>query len=182
MKLRDKLLAVYSEAGAHAYFGEAVTTLQHSLQTAHFAALANASKPLVLGALLHDIGHLIDSAPASLEDWANDARHEESGGRWLAAYFPPEVSEPVRLHVAAKRYLCAKEPGYFGQLSDASIRTLQLQGGAMSAAEMAAFEEQAYWRDAIQLRRWDDGGKVAGLHTLQFADYAELIEALCLLP
>jgi [1-hydroxy-2-(trimethylamino)ethyl]phosphonate dioxygenase len=179
MHLSDSLSAIYSEAGAHAYFGESVTTLEHSLQTAHFARLANASDALVLAALLHDIGHLIDSAPPDFTDWCKDARHEESGSRWLASHFAPEVSEPVRLHVPAKRYLCASEPRYFEQLSDASIRTLHLQGGPMSAEQMAVFESEFYWRDAIRLRQWDDCGKIAGLHTPVFADYGELIEALC---
>jgi phosphonate degradation associated HDIG domain protein len=177
MNLRDKLSAIYSEAGAHAYFGEPVTTLEHSLQTAYFARLANASDALVIAALLHDIGHLIESAPADLADWATDAHHEESGGRWLAAHFAADVSEPVRLHVAAKRYLCAKQPRYTGRLSDASVRTLQLQGGRMSPAEAAAFESNPHWRDAVRLREWDDRGKVAGLRTPEFADYGELIEA-----
>jgi phosphonate degradation associated HDIG domain protein len=179
MNMRDTLFAIYSEAGAQAYFGESVTTLQHSLQTAHFARLANASNALLLAALLHDIGHLLDSAPSDLDDWAEDARHEESGSRWLARHFAPDVSEPVRLHVAAKRYLCAKETRYFEQLSAASVRTLQLQGGPMSAAEMAVFESQIHWRDAIRLRRWDDCGKVAELHTPPFAHYGELIDTLC---
>jgi phosphonate degradation associated HDIG domain protein len=178
MRLREKLLAIYSVAGAHTYYGESVTTLEHSLQTAHFARLANASDALVLAALLHDIGHLIDSAPADLNDWAQDARHEESGGRWLAVHFAADVSEPVRLHVPAKRYLCGKEPDYFEQLSEASVRTLQLQGGPMSAAETTVFEAQVYSRDAIRLRRWDDCGKIAGLRTPGFADYGELIETL----
>src|ERR1700743_234492 len=87
MKLCERLLTLYSHAGAHAYFGEAVTTLEHSLQAAHFAQLANASNALVLAALLHDVGHLIASAPTDFAEWTVDARHEESGGRWLAAHF-----------------------------------------------------------------------------------------------
>jgi [1-hydroxy-2-(trimethylamino)ethyl]phosphonate dioxygenase len=178
MNLLGELSAIYGDGGASAYFGECVTTLEHSLQSAFFAREAKASDALILAALLHDIGHLIDSAPANLDEWVADARHEVSGSRWLAAHFGAEVSEPVRLHVPAKRYLCARRPGYFAQLSDASIRTLQMQGGPMSAADAAEFESQAYWRDAIQLRHWDDRGKIAGLRTPPFADYGELIERL----
>src|SRR5580698_7424199 len=178
MLMRDRLSAIYSAAGAYAYFGESVTTLEHSLQTAHFAQMANASNSLVLAALLHDLGHLIEPAAADLGDWAEDARHEETGSRWLAAHFASDVAEPVRLHVPAKRYLCAREPSYIGQLSDASIRTLQLQGGPMSAGETAVFESQIYWREALRLRLWDDRGKIAGLRTPAFADYGELIESL----
>ena len=177
MQLCEKLLTLYSHAGAHAYFGEAVTTLEHSLQAAHFAQLANASNALVLAALLHDVGHLIASAPTDFAEWTVDARHEESGGRWLAAHFAADVSEPARLHVSAKRYLCAKEPGYAARLSAASVRTLRLQGGPMAPAEAEAFESSAYWRDAVRLREWDDRGKIAGLRTPEFAHYRELIEA-----
>ena len=176
--VRGELLSLYAEAGAHAYFGESVTTLEHSLQAAHFARQENASDALVLAALLHDIGHLIGSAPTDFGEWHEDARHEESGARWLSARFGAEVFEPVRLHVPAKRFLCAKEPGYRERLSEASVHTLELQGGPMSEREVAAFESQTYWREAISLRRWDDRGKIAGLPTPDFADYAALIHAL----
>lgn len=177
MTLTEQLWAIYSSRGAGVYFGEAVTTLEHSLQVAHFAQASNASDALVLAALLHDIGHLIDTAPPDFADWNTDARHEVSGGRWLAQRFAPDVSEPVRLHVPAKRYLCAMEPSFLAQLSPASVRTLALQGGPMSSAEMAAFRLEPFHRDAVQLRRFDDRGKVAGLRTADFAHYRGLIEA-----
>ena len=178
MTLTEQLWGIYSGRGAGAYFGESVSTLEHSLQAAHFAQESNASDALVVAALLHDIGHLIDAAPADFADWQSDARHEVSGGNWLAQRFGPEVSEPVRLHVPAKRYLCATDPGFLGQLSPASMRTLQLQGGPMSAAEIAAFRLEPFHRDAIQLRRCDDRGKVAGLKTRDFAHYRGLIHAI----
>ena len=176
MTLSEQLWAIYSGRGAHAYFGEVVTTLEHSLQTAHFAQESNAPEALVLAALLHDIGHLIDAAPSDFADWESDARHEVSGGNWLAQRFGPEVSEPVRLHVPAKRYLCATDPSFSAQLSDASVRTLALQGGPMSAGEIAAIRLEPYHRDAIELRHFDDRGKVAGLRTADFAHYRRLIE------
>jgi phosphonate degradation associated HDIG domain protein len=177
MTLSEQLWAIYSGRGADAYFGEAVTTLEHSLQAAHFAQESNASDALVLAALLHDIGHLIDSAASDFADWQSDARHEVSGSNWLAQRFGPEVFEPVRLHVPAKRYLCATDPGFSAQLSAASVRTLALQGGPMAATEIAAFRLEPYHRDAIQLRRFDDRGKVAGLRTPDFAHYRGLIDA-----
>ena len=177
MTLHEQLWAIYSSRGAGAYFGEVVTTLEHSLQAAYFAQESHAADALVLAALLHDIGHLIDSAPPELADWKSDARHEVSGSAWLAQRFGPEVSEPVRLHVPAKRYLCATDPSFLGQLSSASLRTLALQGGPMAAAEIAAFRLEPYHRDAVQLRRFDDGGKVAGLRTPDFAHYRGLIDA-----
>ena len=128
MTLADEITAFFGRRGATAYFGEPVSMTEHSLQAAYFAQ-ANAAPPaLVIAALLHDVGHLIDDVPDDLEDWKIDARHEEVGSRWLASRFPPAVSEPVRLHVPAKRYLCATESAYFAKLSDASVVTLKLQG------------------------------------------------------
>ena len=110
---------------------------EHGLQAAHFARVQAAPATLVVAALLHDVGHLLEAVPDAIEDWTSDAHHEESGARWLAQRFAAEVSEPVRLHVPAKRYLCATDPHYFAQLSPASVHTLQLQGGPMSPEEVA---------------------------------------------
>jgi phosphonate degradation associated HDIG domain protein len=178
MTLTEQLWAIYSSRGAAAYFGEVVTTLEHSLQAAYFAQQSNAADALVVAALLHDIGHLIDPAPTDFADWHRDARHEISGSSWLAQRFGPEVSEPVRLHVPAKRYLCATDSGFLAQLSPASVRTLALQGGAMSDAEITAFRLEPFHRDAVELRHFDDRGKIAGLRTPDFAYYRGIIEKL----
>lgn len=178
MTLLTRLVSIYSSRGAAAYFGEAVTTIEHSLQTAHFAQASDASDALVIAALLHDIGHLIEPAPEDIADWRRDGRHEVSGSRWLATYFGPEVCEPVRLHVPAKRYLCATDSTFMARLSSASIRTLKLQGGPMSGAESSAFEAESFHQDAVQLRHWDDQGKIAGLRTPGFLHYRGLIERL----
>jgi len=182
MRLEDEVLAIYGRRGAEAYFGESVSVTEHGLQCAHFASSAQAPAALIIAALLHDIGHLIEPAPEQISDWTSDAKHELSGARWLAARFTPAVSEPVRLHVAAKRYLCAIDAGYARHLSAASVRTLQLQGGVMSGAEIAAFETEPHYQDAVQLRRWDDGAKIAGLSTADFHHYAPLLERLAAGP
>jgi len=178
MTLTEEIQALFTQRGADAYFGESVSMTEHGLQAAYFARAAAAPPALVIAALLHDMGHLVADTADDLADWTHDARHEEIGGRWLAARFPAEVAEPVRLHVPAKRYLCATDPDYFSRLSPASVVTLGLQGGPMTASEVTRFEAQPYYRQAVQLRRWDDQAKVVGLATPHLADYAELIEAL----
>jgi len=180
MSTFDEVLALFADRGADCYFGETISTMQHCLQAAFFAQKAGASEALVLAALLHDIGHLIDQAPDDISEWTEDAHHEEVGGRWLANRFGPEVAEPVRLHVPAKRFLCATDASYCSKLSSASLLTLKLQGGAMSAAEVARFAALPFHRDAIRIRHWDDAGKISGLATCELADYSDMIERLSL--
>jgi phosphonate degradation associated HDIG domain protein len=176
----DQVFAIFAHSGDAAYYGERVSVIQHSLQAAHFAKLADAPPALLIAALLHDIGHLLQNAPHDLAQWTEDAQHELAGSRWLARRFGPEVSEPVRLHVPAKRYLCATEAGYVAQLSPASRLTLELQGGPMSPAQARAFEAERFARDAVRLRHWDDQGKIAGLTTASLSDHRALIESLVL--
>ena len=178
MTVTEEILALFQKRGADAYFGESVSTIEHSLQAAHFAQTAGAPPALIIAALLHDIGHLIEEAPGDIADWKVDAHHERVGGRWLATRFPPAVSEPVRLHVPAKRYLLATDAGYFAKLSPASVITLELQGGPMTAHEVAQFETEPFHRDAVRVRQWDDAGKVSGLKTPGLSDYRSLIEGL----
>lgn len=178
MSVVDDVLALYDARGAGAYFGERVSMTEHGLQAAHFAQLCGAAPSLVVAALLHDIGHLLEEVPDALEDWTSDARHEETGARWLARRFAPEVAEPVRLHVPAKRYLLATDPSYFAALSPASVHTLKLQGGPMAPHEVRQFETERYCREAVQVRRWDDQGKVVGLVTPALRDHAALIAGL----
>jgi phosphonate degradation associated HDIG domain protein len=178
--LADHVFAIFQRRGSGAYFGERVSMTEHALQAAYFAREESAPRSLVLAALLHDIGHLVEEVPDELSDWTSDAHHEEAGARWLEQRFAPEVCRPVRLHVAAKRYLCATDPSYAAMLSEASVVTLQLQGGVMSGDEVLQFETQAGFRDAIRLRRWDDQGKVAGLKTPGLAEYRALLEEFAL--
>jgi gamma-butyrobetaine dioxygenase len=169
----QEIEAIYARHGTENY-GEGVTMLQHSLQTAALAAHEGANDALIIAALLHDIGHFLQPT----DDSYGYHRHDQSGGQWLARHFAPEVSEPVRLHVAAKRYLCAAEPGYHARLSPASVYTLSKQGGPMSVDEAKAFVANPHAEAAARLRRWDDGGKIEGLHVPEFADYRRMIERL----
>ena len=160
---------LFAGPGAQDYLGEPVTIGEHMRQAGALAEAAGAQSPLVAAALLHDIGHLRSEA---------DSRHGEAGARWLSRWFGEAVTEPVRLHVAAKRYLCAAEAGYFGLLSAESARTLSLQGGPMSAAETAAFEALPHARDAVAVRRWDDQAKDPAVTPPPFAHFVPLLEAL----
>lgn len=171
--------ALYARRGAVPYEGgESVSQLEHGLQAAACAVRAGAAPGLVAAALLHDIGHLIDEKGerAALEGY--DARHEDGGANHLGAWFGAEVTEPIRLHVSAKRYLCATKAGYFERLSPASVRSLGLQGGPMSPEEVAGFEAGPFWRDAVRLRVWDEEAKVVGLAVPGFAHYRDLVAGL----
>ena len=170
----DEIAGLFAKRGQE-HYGEDITQLEHALQTAALARHAGSPPALVAAALLHDLGHLIDFA----DDWGEgDLRHDRTGSAWLAQHFGPEVTNPVSLHVAAKRYLCAVEKGYFDKLSQASVRSLQHQGGPMSAAEVAAFERSPGYREGVALRRWDDGGKVEGLEVPGFEHYRPLLAGL----
>jgi [1-hydroxy-2-(trimethylamino)ethyl]phosphonate dioxygenase len=178
MSVVDEIFSLYATRGSAAYFGEAVSMTEHGLQAAHFAEREQAPEVVVAAALLHDIGHLIATVPDDIADWTFDARHEATGARWLGERFGPELAEPVRLHVKAKRYLCTTDPAYFSQLSPASVHTLKLQGGLLSADEVASFEAERGWHDAVVVRRCDDRGKVAGLVTRRMEDYRQLLRSL----
>ncbi|WP_446425896.1 2-trimethylaminoethylphosphonate dioxygenase [Kitasatospora purpeofusca] len=180
----DELAALFEGEGAGEYLGEAVTMAEHMLQAGALAEAAGAGPHLVAAALLHDVGHL------SLDKHSHgtlhgrdlmegrDNRHSHTGADWLARWFGPEVTEPVRLHVAAKRYLCAVEPEYRARLSEASEYTLQVQGGPMSEQEAAAFAAHPGAEDAVAVRRWDDEAKEADAATPDFTHFRPLLAAL----
>ena len=151
--------AAFARRG-HEGYGEGVSQLDHALQCGAFAERDGAPPALVAAAFLHDIGHLLHDLPQDVADSGVDTQHESSGSAWLSQYFGPEVTEPVRMHVAAKRYLAAVEPGYFDQLSDASKLSLRLQGGPMNPEQARAFEAERFFADAVRLRRWDEAGKI----------------------
>jgi phosphonate degradation associated HDIG domain protein len=171
----DEIADLFATYGGETY-GEGVTIAEHSLQTAALARAEGAHEALCLAALLHDVGHFLEER----DDRFGYHKHDRSGGDWLAGRFPAEISEPVRLHVAAKRYLCATEGDYFGILSEASRHSLAKQGGPMSAAEAADFARQAFAADAVRLRRWDDRGKAAGIEVPSLESYRPAIGRLAL--
>ena len=169
---------LFDKFGGRAYAGERVTQLEHALQCAALAESESASPALVAAALLHDIGHILDPHDEAFASKGLDARHEDAGEIFLAQYFGPEVSEPVRLHVAAKRYLCAVEPDYAAGLSPASRLSLRLQGGPFTPDEVRCFEQEPWFRSAVAVRRWDDAAKVPGLAVPGLEHYRSLLEAV----
>ncbi len=177
MTIIDDVFALFAERGADAYFGEPVSQLEHALQTAHLAEQAKASDALVVAALLHDIGHLIHGEAEDVADQGADARHEAAGEAWLRRWFGEEVTEPVRLHVAAKRYLCATDPSYLIRLSPASRQSLALQGGPFDSAEVQAFEANPHYAASVRLRLWDDSAKIPGLDVPGLQHYRVRLDA-----
>jgi phosphonate degradation associated HDIG domain protein len=182
MSVIDQLFVLFMDRGQGAYFGEAVTELEHALQCAHLAETLGAGGALVAAALLHDVGHLLHGLPEDVAEQGIDARHEEGGAAWLDRHFPPAVGGTVRLHVAAKRYLCAVEPDYAASLSAASRLSLDLQGGPCTPAEARRFEREPWFRPAVALRRWDDAAKVPGLAVPGLEHYRRYLEAVLFQP
>ena len=150
---------LFASEGLAGYLGEDVTQAVHMLQTAALAERDGAGDALIAAALLHDVGHFTGAVTGQDLMRGTDNRHSEQGAAWLARWFGPEVTEPVRLHVDAKRYLCATEPSYLEVLSPASVYTLGVQGGPMQDAELAEFEASPHAADACRVRRWDDAAK-----------------------
>ncbi len=176
-----RIAELFETRGRERYGLEAVSQAEHALQAAWLAEQGGGDDALVAAALLHDIGHLLaglgdDPAAEGIDD-----RHEEAGGAFLRAWFGPEVTEPVRLHVAAKRYLCATEPGYFERLAPDSVLSLRLQGGPMPPGEAAAFRALHGAEAAVALRRLDEQAKEPGLATPPVAHFLPRVAA-CLRP
>jgi phosphonate degradation associated HDIG domain protein len=178
MNVVDEIFQVFENRGDQAYFGEPVSQKEHALQSAHQAEQEGASQSLIVAALLHDIGHLVHGMGEDIADQGVDARHEDAGEAWLARHFQPEVTEPVKLHVAAKRYLCRIDQAYLGQLSRASLQSLALQGGPFTEEEAREFERHRYHREAVRLRRWDDRAKTPGLSVPELEHYRLALEAV----
>jgi phosphonate degradation associated HDIG domain protein len=173
----ERIERLFLQRGAEAYLGEPVTVAQHMLQCAALAQAEGGSDALIVAALLHDIGHLTEGAEGEYRpDDKVDKRHDHAGAKVLDGHFPASVVEPVRLHVAAKRYLCGTDGTYYGKLSSASQHSLALQGGPMTLAEIAAFETLDFHQDAVRVRLWDDGGKIEGLRTPTFLELRPLLE------
>jgi gamma-butyrobetaine dioxygenase len=172
------IAGLFASEGAADYLGEPVTQATHMLQAAALAERATADAALIAAALLHDVGHFTGAISGRDLMRGTDDRHSHQGADWLAQWFGPDVTEPVRLHVDAKRYLCAVEAGYVEKLSPASVYTLGVQGGPMSADEAAEFAAKTFAGNACQVRRWDDEAKLPGAPTPEFEHFVPLLARL----
>ncbi len=169
---------IFRRRGDESYLGEPVSMTEHMLQTAWIAEKAGEDRTVIVAALLHDIGHYTGEFGDDYIDIGVDNLHEVAGERFLKRWFPPTVTEPVRWHVDAKRYLCAVEPTYFSTLTEASVRTLALQGGPMSSGEVVRFSANPLLDTILKVRRFDDGGKVQGRKTPDLEHYLAVVGEL----
>lgn len=172
----QRIKRLFDRKGSSLYGGEAVTQLEHALQAAAMAESSGANAATISAALLHDLGHLLHDLPADAPDAGLDDIHEQLASDWLTKYFGPDVTEPVRMHVAAKRYLCAVDPQYDASLSHPSRQSMHLQGGKFDDAQVCQFEREPFFEQAVQLRRWDDWAKVIGQKTPTLEHFLSYLE------
>jgi phosphonate degradation associated HDIG domain protein len=170
----ESIVSMYASWGSEKY-DEEITQLAHALQCAALASRDGARNELIAAALLHDIGHLFEIERKNGPDHHIDLRHERTGSEFLQAFFPKSVTAPIAMHVEAKRYLAANEPGYVEALSHGSQQSLEVQGGPFTASECAEFLGLEASADAINLRRWDDHGKVIDLMVPEFDSWIPLL-------
>ena len=172
------LADIFERRGGEEYLGEPVTMAEHMLQGAHLAEANGERDEIVAAALLHDIGHFTSEFGTFSMTDTHDRHHENAGADVLAEFFPSVVTDCVRHHVAAKRYLCAVDAGYLDKLSEASLHSLRLQGGPMSEQEVAAFEREPNLADIVKVRYLDDAGKEPDMKMPGFSHYAPMLQRI----
>ena len=172
-----EIARLFEQHGAGMYAGEPVTQREHALQAAHFAEQAGEPASVIAAALLHDIGHLIHEFDEDCAEQGIDDQHEAAGADWLTTHagFGSDVTEPIRLHVPAKRYLCAVDADYLARLSDASRLSLKLQGGPFSSAEVDTFRNHKYFEAAVRLRGYDEQAKQVDLPTPPLTHFISIV-------
>jgi [1-hydroxy-2-(trimethylamino)ethyl]phosphonate dioxygenase len=173
----DEILGHFAEHGTSHFDEKDVTQLGHALQCAHQAEQAGASAAMITACLLHDVGHLINADARAAIDRGEDAEHEIRALGYLGQWFDDDVLQPIRWHVDAKRYLTATDQDYFATLSEGSVRSLEVQGGPFSKAEVTDFEKLEHHGDAVQLRRWDEMAKSPSAQTPPLEHFRPYVEA-----
>ena len=171
----SKIEQIYNEKG-HNHYGEGVSQIEHAVQCACLAVDDDERSDMVVAALLHDIGHLVEEVSTT----HGNVHHDLAGAEFLSSDFPPGVTEPIRLHASAKRYLCTVEAGYIDSLSPASRYSLDYQGGLMTEEEVTLFRAEPFHEQAIRLRRWDDEAKDDELVSTPFTSFKRYLEDVCL--
>lgn len=172
----DFIGSIFDRRGGEEYLGEPVTMGEHMLQAATIAEENGQPEEIIVSALLHDIGHFTSEFGTFSMDDTEDRHHEDAGAEVLERFFPSVVTDCCRHHVAAKRYLCATRPEYFQRLSEASIHSLNLQGGPMTADEVAEFEKNPNLKAIIGVRYLDDAGKRPDMKTPDFWHFAPMVQ------
>jgi gamma-butyrobetaine dioxygenase len=178
----EEIESLFTAKVGEEYLGEDVKLVEHMLQCADLAQSVHAPGYLVVAALLHDIGHLLVDDAEGAHSAGKDLQHDVVGAKWLEERFPATVSEPVRLHVLAKRYLVTTNHGYLSKLSHASVQTLYMQGGPLDQEEVVEFISREGAEDAVRVRLWDDEAKVRDKSTSTLHDFRAAIEAIALAP
>lgn len=175
----EDIAGLFEARGREMYGREAVSQLEHALQCAQLAEAAGATPALISACLLHDLGHLLAAPRGEMRDDVDDV-HQYFSMPFLRGVFPDAVLEPVRLHVDAKRWLCAADSGYWDRLSPASKQSLELQGGIFSADQAEKFIGQPHAEEAVMLRRWDDQAKTPGKATPPLVHYMAIAQSCAL--
>lgn len=187
----ETLVEILELRGRICFDAEAVSQLEHALQCAQLALDAGESRELIVSALLHDIGHLLNGDEAFAEAFplapakpinTGESQHELRAAMFLRGTFSERVVTPIRLHVIAKRYLCAVDPNYWSRLTAQSKYSLELRGGPLSAHEAEAFSRRPHALAAVSLRRFDDFAKSAGRRTQPLEYYQPMLESCALRP
>ncbi|HYX18127.1 MAG TPA: HD domain-containing protein [Nostoc sp.] len=173
----ESIIDLFTEKGSQSYGAEAVSQLEHALQCASLAEISGQNHELITACLLHDLGHLIHNLGDNPATKGIDDQHEHQAIPLLRQIFSPAVTQPIRLHVVAKRYLCSVVPEYWESLSAASKRSLELQGGIFSPEQAEKFIQQPYAQDAVQLRIYDDKAKITNLPTPDLNHFTQFITA-----
>ncbi len=177
-KTFNEIAELFSARIGDEYLGEDVKLVEHMLQCGDLAKSVSAPDYLVVAALLHDIGHLLVEDAVGGHDGGVDKHHDVVGAKWIEERFPATVSEPVRLHVAAKRYLVTTNHDYLSKLSHASVQTLYMQGGPLHQEEVIEFISREGAEDAVRVRLWDDLAKVRDKPTSTLLDFKAAIDSL----
>ena len=175
MDITEKIISNFKN-NKSLYIGEKITIAEHMIQSAMMAEKSKSKDSLVCSCLLHDYGHFILDDPDELVEKNQDGKHEDIGYEYLKNFFKKEVVEPIKHHVLAKRYL-ARDKKYYNRLSEASILSLKLQGGLLNSKEAKSFEKEAFFKEAIKIRKFDEAAKKVGIKIKDIGEYKSLLKA-----